>query len=103
MEIVTYAETVPSWFLLNLKVVKLHETYYSSTEKNTEFEVQKSFVFCLGSNETATCLFISVNIEIPRSLYLNMQRDSQWQYIQVGNHSHVRDRASCPRNTTEWN
>ena len=27
----TYAETVPSWFLLNLKVVKeLHETYYKS-------------------------------------------------------------------------
>ena len=55
----------------------------SSTEENTEFEVPefevpKSFVSCLGSNETATC--ISVNIELPRSLYLNMQRDSQWQW-----------------------
>ena len=26
----TYAETIPSWFLLNLKVSKLRETYYSA-------------------------------------------------------------------------
>ena len=48
----------------------------------------------------------SVNIELPRSLYLNMQRDSQWQYIQVGHHNHVgdmRNRVSCLRNTTGWN
>ena len=30
-EIMTYIETVPSWFLLNLKVSKLRETYYSWT------------------------------------------------------------------------
>ena len=29
-----------------------------STEENTEFEVPKSFVSCLGSKETATCLYL---------------------------------------------
>ena len=28
-ELLTYAEIVPSWFLLNLKVSKLRETYYN--------------------------------------------------------------------------
>ena len=31
-----------------------------STEENTEFEVPKSFVSCLGSNETATCFYLYI-------------------------------------------
>ena len=30
----------------------------SSTEENTECEVAKSFVSCLGINETAICLYL---------------------------------------------
>ena len=31
-------------------------------------------------------MLISVNIELPRSIHLNMQHGSQWQCIQVGGH-----------------
>ena len=49
-------------------------------------------------------MLIFVNIELTRSLYLNMQHGSQWQCIQVGGqHSHVRDRVSCLRDTTKQN
>ena len=48
------------------QLITLNETMApisSSIEENTEFEIRefevpKSFVSCLGSNETATCLYL---------------------------------------------
>ena len=62
-EIMTYAETVPSWFLLNLKVSKLRETYYSrpNVQIKIQYLLQILMTFTIQIYIYATCLGCAVS------------------------------------------
>ena len=63
-----------------------------STKDNAEFEVPKSFVACLGQNETATCL---------EPFYTDHKRLMTYELTNLGACSHDPGTTHCPGQLTD--
>ena len=67
-----------------------------------KYKIWSSKVICfLFRIKWNSQVLISVSIELPRPLYLNMQSGSQWQCTHVGQDSEIRNRVPCLFNTTK--